>query len=175
MPHRQSAVIFYRTLAVEYLFGGRGDRVGEALRQQVGKLFHERWGRLGFEGLLPEERDHVLLWSLHAECTSGGLHQFLYNSSGDHARETLASLERHGMSRIGEVLQMTLELLPGGWCAERDERCHKLERVLAVDLCALDSEYDASLALVPPNDSLGQFILAAYQREGLLAAEWQGQ
>jgi len=154
--------------ASSFAFGSRGYRVDEALRQQVGKMFHERWGRLGFEGLLPEERDHVLLWSLHAECTSGGLHQYLYNSSGDYAHETVATLERHGMSLTGEVLQVILELLPGGWCAERDERCRRLESIRDVDLSALD-EYVASLRSVPPNDSLGAAILAAYRREGLLA------
>jgi hypothetical protein len=142
--------------------------VDEALRQQVGKLFHERWARLGLERLLPEERDHVLLWSLHAECTSGGLEQFLYNSAGDHAGETVAALERHGMGRTGEVLRFALELLPGGWCAERNERCRRLENVREEDLRALDREYDASIASEPRNDSLGESIVAAYRREGLL-------
>jgi hypothetical protein len=143
--------------------------VDEALRQEVGKLFHERWGRLGLEGLLRAERDHVLLWSLHAECTSGGLHQYLYNSGGDHAEETVAALNRHGMSRTGEVLRYALELLPGGWCADREEGIRRLEGVRDADLRALDDEYDASIAAEPPSDSLAESILAAYRREGLIA------
>jgi len=143
--------------------------VDEALKQQVGKLFYERWGRLGFDGLLPEERDHVLLWSLHAECTSGGLHQFLLNSSGDHAPETVEALARHGMSQTGEVLSFALELLPGGWCAERQERCRRLKAASHDDYIALDSDYDASMESMTSNDSLSEAILAAYKREGLVA------
>ena len=141
----------------------------ESLRQQVGRLFHERWKQLGFDGLLPEERDHVFLWSLHAEFTSGGLHQFLYNSSGDHAVETVAACERHGMAATAGVLRRALEALPGGWCAERWERNRKLQDVPEELLTALNREYDASIASAPRSNSLADSILAAYRREGLLS------
>ena len=141
----------------------------EATRQKVGRLFHDRWERLGLDALLPEERDHVLLWSLHAEFTSGGLDQFLSNSSGDLAVETVAECERHGMAATADVLRRALNALPGGWCAEREERNRRLGEVPEELITDLNREYDASIASAPSNDSLGESILAAYRREGLVA------
>lgn len=151
----------------------RVGRLDETLRQRIGKLFHERWGRLGLNGLLPEERDHVLLWELHMEVTDGGLDQYLGNSSGDHAEETVRALERAGLASLAGVLRRTLAAVPGGWCVERVERCR---RVAAMPdrwdvFGALSDAYHQAVAAEPPSDSLAESILAAYRREGLITEQ----
>jgi hypothetical protein len=144
--------------------------VDQALRQRVGKLFHERWGRLGLDGLLPEERDHVLLWELHTEANNGGLDQYLCNSSGDHAAVAVAALDRAGLASLAGVLRRTLAALPAGWCADRSERCR---RVAAVPdrwgtLGALTDQYHQAIASEAASDNIAECILAAYRREGLI-------
>ncbi len=148
----------------------------EAIRQQLGAIFHERWGRLGVDGLLPPERDYVLLWVLHAEVGNGGMDQYLSNSSGDYAADTVAALERYGQQDMAVALRLALEVLPGGWCAERVERQRRLAAVPdRWDLFAVLTEeyYLAEATEVdrsPPADGgVAGAILAAYVREGLMA------
>ncbi len=151
----------------------RVGRLDETLRQRIGKLFHERWGRLGLNGLLPEERDHVLLWELHMEVTDGGLDQYLGNSSGDHAEETVRALERAGLASLAGVLRRTLAALPDGWCMDRVERCRRVATLPhRWDVVgALTEEYYQAVATEPPSDSLAESILAAYRREGLITEQ----
>lgn len=78
------------------------------------------------------------------------------------------------MSQTANVLKLAMELLPGGWCAERDERCRRLDLVREADLSALDVEYEASIASMPADDSLGEAILLAYRREGIVAEQSGG-
>jgi hypothetical protein len=149
--------------------------VDEALRQRVGQLFHQRWGQLGVDGLLPPERDYVLLWVLYAEVGNGGFDQYLSNSSGDYAAETVAALERYGYRDQAAALRLALDLLPGGWCADRAERQRRLGAVPGrwdvYDL--LSEEYQWALGSdakrePPAEGEVDEAILAAYQREGLL-------
>lgn len=142
----------------------------ETLRQLVGQMFHERWGRLGPGGLLREERDHVLLWCLHAEVQNGGMEQYLTNSSGDNALETIDALERASMPLVADVLRRALAAMPNGWDADRDIR---IGRVLDTPnrnevWNLLSFEYDDAIAAEPPTDALAEAILAAYRREGLI-------
>lgn len=148
----------------------------EAVRQQVGALFHERWGRLGVDGLLPPERDYVLLWVLHAEVGNGGMDQYLSNSSGDYAAATVEALERYGQRDMAAALRLALDALPGGWCADRAERQRRLAAVPGRwDVFGvLTEEYyraeDAEADRPPPADGgVAGAILAAYRREGLMA------
>lgn len=149
----------------------------ETLRQQVGALFHDRWEQLGVAGLLPPERDYVLLWVLHAEASNGGLDLYLSNSSGDDALDTLAALERYGQHDMAAALRSALDALPGGWCADRAERQRRLaavpDRWDVFDL--LSEEFyraeEAEAGRPPPADGgVVGAILAAYRREGLVAA-----
>jgi Domain of unknown function (DUF4375) len=143
----------------------------EALRQRAGTLLQERWGQLGVEGLLPEERAYVLLWELHAEVSNGTFDQYLGNSSGDHAEEVLATLARLGSVRLAGILRRVLGALPGGWCADQDER---EERVAAVPnrwdvFRELTDEYYAAIeAEAAVGERAIEEVAAAYQREGLL-------
>ena len=147
----------------------------EALWQQLGALFHERWGRLGVGGLLPPERDYVLLWVLHAEVGNGGMDQYLTNSSGDYAADTVESLERYGQRDMAAALRLALEALPGGWCADRAERQRRVAAVpdrWHVFAVLTEEYYQAEAAEAdrpsPADGGVAGAILVSYRRDGLM-------
>lgn len=143
----------------------------EELRGRVGALFHERWRRLGLEALLPEERDHVLLWELHVEVGNGGLDQYLSNGSGDHAEETVEALVRVGLAVAAEIVRRAMDALPGGWCSDREERGRRIAATPDrwATFRSLTDRYHEAIASEPAGDGLAESVLAAYRREGLLS------
>jgi hypothetical protein len=50
------------------------------------------------------ERHVILAWGFVAETTNGGLHQFLTNSTGDHAEETRAMMHKIGAKLASDGL-----------------------------------------------------------------------
>jgi hypothetical protein len=135
------------------------------------EIFHERWQRLGFDALLPEERDHVLLWELHAEVSNGTFDQYLYNTSGDHALEAVETLRRTGPKTVLDILLRVLDALPDGWCADRCERIRRLasmsDRVEV--LRSLTDQYYDALETQPEDTRLIDNIESAYVRAGLIS------
>jgi hypothetical protein len=71
-------------------------------------LLDDRWRDLGFDRLLPEERDFIILWWLEAEVFNGGFHQYFHNSSGDAAPEALVALEVLGAHTSARILRDAL-------------------------------------------------------------------
>ncbi len=49
------------------------------------QVVHDRWGQLGFENLLREEQDYIMIWWLVAEVFNGTFAQYFSNETGDHA------------------------------------------------------------------------------------------
>ena len=84
---------------------------------------------MGFGGLLPVEQDHVLVWLLDAEVQNGTIDQYLTNSSGNDALETIDALERMESGPVADILRRSLELLPGGWCKDQEERCRRVAMI----------------------------------------------
>ena len=144
----------------------------EAIRERVGAVLEERWGRLGVGGLLPEERDYILLWELNAEVSSGTFDQYLCNSSGGNAPAAVAALERLGSVRLLGILRRVLELLPGGWCADQDQRAARVAAIPGrrdVLRALTDDYYEAIVAETPVGERAVERLYLAYLREGLLA------
>ena len=88
-----------------------------------------RWSELGFDGLLPFEKNHVGVFWLVAEVMNGGIEQFLYNSSGD-----LANYTREGLKAIGAVTTLALfeealAMIPCGYCEDGEERWRRLQQL----------------------------------------------
>ena len=66
----------------------------------------DRYAKVGFSRLSEPEQVFICVWSLEGEVNNGGLDQFYFNSSGDHAITTPDALESIGASRscpIGET------------------------------------------------------------------------
>lgn len=61
-----------------------------------------------------EDRNLVDVLCFIEEVDNGGLDQFFYNSIGDHAAETLESLEQIGATETLAILRDAFALFPGG-------------------------------------------------------------
>lgn len=59
-------------------------------------------------------RDFLLCVLFEGEIANGGISQFLSNSSGDMAEETILALEKIGEPDIAKLLRKTLQCFPNG-------------------------------------------------------------
>jgi hypothetical protein len=97
---------------------------------EVRELLETRWERLGYDNLLPVEKDYILAWWLQVEASNGSLHQYFYNSTGDGAMETLAALERIGANQAHGVLAKAVSAFgPAGYPSDRTERIKRLDSI----------------------------------------------
>lgn len=138
----------------------------------VRDLLETRWERLGYDRLLAEERDYLLVWWLQAEASNGTLHQYFSNSTGDQAEETLAALNRMGASNAHRILSKAVSAFgQAGYCADRAERNRRLALIpdqyevfqQITDELFEESEDVVSLAI----DRVG----SAYEERGVAAGE----
>jgi hypothetical protein len=56
----------------------------------------DRYFKLGYDKLSPPEKVFVCVWDLEAQVNNGGFHQYYFNSSGDHALDTVDALAAIG-------------------------------------------------------------------------------
>ena len=92
---------------------------------------HRRWKDLGYDALLPEERDYIVLWWLMVEVNNGSFDQYFFNNSGDAAMQALSALQLLGAEKTHAILQDALaemELI-GGYTSD----CEARRRLLAAD------------------------------------------
>ncbi len=75
--------------------------------------------RAPFEVLAPPERVYRCVWELEAEVNNGGLHQYFFNSSGDHADFVLEALTLIGATQMREIVRQAIERV-GSVALERD-------------------------------------------------------
>lgn len=87
-----------------------------------------RWGEVGFDSLLPEERDFLFLWFLNTEVFNGGLVQYFDNSAGDTALQALSALSAVGATRAHDILKRAIAAfdLVGGYVPDRWARIDRL-------------------------------------------------
>jgi hypothetical protein len=69
---------------------------------------------LGRDGLAHADRVFVAIWDLEAQVNDGGFHQWLFNSTGDRAVETVAALREVGASDAAALCERVFALLPAG-------------------------------------------------------------
>ena len=79
--------------------------------KETRRLLEERWQDRGFDRLLPEEQDFVVLWWLEAEVLNGGFHQYFFNSAGDGALRAVAALDTLGAPSTAGILREALSQL----------------------------------------------------------------
>jgi hypothetical protein len=65
----------------------------------------DRYMKLGYEKLSPEEKVFQCVWGLEAEVNNGGFNQFYFNSAGDHAADTVKSLEVIGANHTANLVR----------------------------------------------------------------------
>ena len=131
-----------------------------------------RWRRYGYDALLPEERDYLLVWWLQAEASNGSLHQYFDNSTGDAALDTLNALRRRNAPSAASVLSDSIEIVSDG-----DYPTDRLKRQAAIN--ALESPYDKFAALTDRLFEQSEDVTSlaidrvgvAYARESINVAE----
>ena|SRR5687767_14486977 len=70
--------------------------------------------RDGVSGLTEAELGLFTIYWFVAETNNGGVHQFLFNDSGEHAQAALRYLEQIGTTRTASILRRAIALFPGG-------------------------------------------------------------
>ena len=137
---------------------------------KVGSLLNQRCTS-GDPNLMQEELDYILLWELNSEVSDGTFDQYLSNSSGDRAVEVVSVLERLGSVQLVGVLKRVLDLLPGGWCIDQNERRVRVSSVPngSQKFHALTEEYYQALET---EDTVSVRMISrihdAYQRHGII-------
>jgi hypothetical protein len=97
---------------------------------EVRELLETRWERLGYDQLLPVEKDYILIWWLQAEASNGSLHQYFDNSTGDSAPDALATLQRVGATQGHAVLAKAMSAFgPSGYPTDRTVRMNRLKSI----------------------------------------------
>ncbi|MEX2170445.1 MAG: DUF4375 domain-containing protein [Pirellulales bacterium] len=97
-------------------------------------LIEARWKTLGYNNLLPAERDYILVWWLQAEVSNGALHQYFYNSTGDNVFDTLLALQSLGATNCHRILNEAVAAFgEQGYPIDRNERIKRLDSFSKVD------------------------------------------
>jgi len=76
--------------------------------------FFDRLEQVGFENLNEIEKTFICVWSLQGEVDNGGFDQWLFNSSGNWALETILGLHRIGAEATAKMVEKVISLFPGG-------------------------------------------------------------
>jgi hypothetical protein len=100
---------------------------------------------VGHDGLRPAEKTFVCIWGLEKEINNGGLYQYFFNPSGDHAQHAPEALAAIGARRTMTILQSANAIFPdGGPSADRVRRQEQLDSLsdeAAEELDRLDEEF----------------------------------
>jgi hypothetical protein len=96
------------------------------------QVVHDRWAQLGFDHLLPEEQDYIMVWWLVAEVFNGTFTQYFSNETGDHAFQALDGLKKCGATEGAQLLQAAMQLFePYGYTTDRNMRNDRLDKLEA--------------------------------------------
>jgi hypothetical protein len=105
----------------------QAEPVGALWTDMVGIVFEDDPRRARPERLGPSARTLYDICRFQGEVMNGGFSQFLSNTSGDRAHESLAALRRIGAPLCVALLEKALTLFPGGIApVDRQRRCELL-------------------------------------------------
>jgi hypothetical protein len=98
---------------------------------ELEELVQQRFDKLGYKKLLPEEQEYSVLWELSVEVMNGGFEQYLANSFGDRALEALEVLKRLRATKARRLLADALAVLDGvgGYSKTQATRQRRLKKV----------------------------------------------
>ncbi|MBN1181927.1 MAG: DMP19 family protein [Bacteroidales bacterium] len=105
--------------------------------QFFNKLEHE-----GFDELNDVEKTFICIWSFQGEVDNGGFDQWLFNSSGDWALETITSLQRVGAAETLKMVKKVVSYFPGGTPPKDINKRRELIESMPQDISDAWSELD---------------------------------
>jgi hypothetical protein len=144
------------------------------------QVVHDRWGQLGFDKLLPEEKDYIMIWWLVSEVFNGTFAQYFGNETGDHALQALDGLRICGASEGARLLQDAMDLFEpyGGYTADQDVRNDRIDQLEAEPAAQPDGAFqEVSNAFQDSKEPmLGlalKRVMEAYKREGVDISQYR--
>lgn len=72
---------------------------------KVSDFVFDRYAKLGYDKLSRPEKVFVCIWGLEGEVNNGGFDQYYFNSAGDHALDTVESLEAIGAKHTANLVR----------------------------------------------------------------------
>lgn len=79
-----------------------------------------------FENLNEAEKTFLYVEILEAEINNGGFDQYLFNSSGDYANETLESLKKIGALKTAKLVEEAFSYFPENPIPKDNEKRHEI-------------------------------------------------
>jgi hypothetical protein len=150
---------------------------GDTMEDQI---VHDRWGQLGFDNLLPEEKDYIMIWWLVAEVFNGTFAQYFGNETGDHAFQALDGLKKCGATEGAPLLQEAMDLFEpyGGYTMDQDVRNDRIEQLEAEPAAqpagAFREVTNAFQDSKEPMSGLAlKRVMEAYRREGVCISKYR--
>ena len=101
------------------------------------------------ENLSDAERVLYLTFQLEGEVNNGGFSQFLYNSSGDFANDSVAALHEIGADKTAEICTRVLSEFGGAVPKNRDERETMLDNSFTDEVDEILSQCDSDFYECP--------------------------
>lgn len=90
-----------------------------AINDYIGNLCE--WGE-NLEKLTEPQKNFFLNQVFEIEVNNGGISQYFFNSSGQHAHETVESLKVIGAMKIAEILQNAIAIFPKASVPKDDDK-----------------------------------------------------
>jgi Domain of unknown function (DUF4375) len=141
------------------------------------QIVHDRWGQLGFDNLLPEEKDYIMVWWLVAEVLNGTFAQYFSNETGDHALQALDGLKKCGATEGARLLQEATNLIEpyGGYTSDGDLRNARIDELEAAPSSQPGGAFrqvsnDFQDSTEPMLALALKRVIDAYKREGIGSA-----
>ena len=103
----------------------------------LGDAMFKRETEVGFDRLTGAERVALCVNALEREINNGGFDQFFFNSSGDHARQTLEALNAIGAPQVASMLSRAIAVFPDS--APSSDRTKRQAQLDALDQAKRDS------------------------------------
>lgn len=95
---------------------------------KVSDRVFDRYAKIGYDKLAQPEKVFVCIWGLEGEVNNGGLDQYYFNSSGDHALDAVSSLEAIGAKHTADVIRQANALF-----GEKGPSPHRFTRQKQLD------------------------------------------
>lgn len=127
---------------------------------KISDVVFVRYTKLGFDKLSAHEKVFQCVWGLEAEVNNGGFKQFYFNGAGDHAAETVKSLEAIGANQTAKLVQRTNALF--GEAGPSPDRFKRQKQLFALEDAGKDMDMESmTKEFLKYNDPLGK-LLEAY-------------
>jgi hypothetical protein len=126
---------------------------------RISDLVFDRYTRLGFEKLSAQEKVFQCIWGLEAEVNNGGFDQFYFNSAGNHAADTITSLEMIGANHTANLVRRANALF--GEDGPSPDRFARQEQLFALEGKEKTKDLeDITEAFLEYKDPLGKMLEA---------------